>query len=307
MRSSSTSPPSRRSTHRWPPTTSRPSAPRSRGPGPRSARSVPSAGPGESVESEDITNHDSPGSYREKVPTLIDGGEVGLEIIYSHEAGQAALRAAFAARTVAEVILELPDTAGTSGTTFTFQAFISQVGLGHPRRRCAQGQHQHHRRRRRRGRRACRLADDQAEHSGVAGPRGWRPAGPQRDRRSRRRQDRDRPRPRVGRGDPARCAHGQGAVRADRPDGRPRRAVRERRSRARSPTTWSWPCRSSMPTATDCPTRRVLPTSSSRRTSRSSGASTASASACRHSVRPNSRRRSMSWGKRDRAQTSSTD
>jgi hypothetical protein len=83
-------------------------------------------GPGESVESEDITNHGSPSAYREKVPTLIDGGEVGLEIIYSHEAGQTALRAAFAARTVAEVILELPDTAGTSGTTFTFGAFISK-------------------------------------------------------------------------------------------------------------------------------------------------------------------------------------
>ncbi len=84
------------------------------------------SGPGESVESEDITNHDSPGSYREKVPTLIDGGEVGFEIIYSHESGQTALRAAFAARTVAAVILELPDTAGVSGTTFTFDGFISK-------------------------------------------------------------------------------------------------------------------------------------------------------------------------------------
>jgi len=89
-------------------------------------------GPGESVESEDITNHASAGAYREKVPTLIDGGEVSFEIIYSHEAGQTALRAAFAARTTAEVIIELPDTAGTSGTTFTFQAFISDWGWAIP-------------------------------------------------------------------------------------------------------------------------------------------------------------------------------
>jgi hypothetical protein len=82
-------------------------------------------GPGETVESEDITNHDSPGAYREKEPTLIDGGEYNFEIIYSHEAGQTALRTAFEARTVGAVEMELPDDAGTSGTIISFSGFVS--------------------------------------------------------------------------------------------------------------------------------------------------------------------------------------
>jgi predicted secreted protein len=78
------------------------------------------SGPGESAESLDITNHDSPSAYREKIAVILDGGEVTFDMVWTSETGQDALRAAFAARTTGAVVVTLP-----GGTTFGFQGFVS--------------------------------------------------------------------------------------------------------------------------------------------------------------------------------------
>ena len=78
-------------------------------------------GPGETAESEDITNHQSPSAYREKVAVILDGGELTFDLVYINETGQAALRSAFEARTTDTVTLTLPN-----ADTIEFPGFVSQ-------------------------------------------------------------------------------------------------------------------------------------------------------------------------------------
>lgn len=84
-------------------------------------------GPGETAESDDITNHSSPQAYREKVPIILDGGDLTFDLVYTHETGQGVLRAAFEARETDEVIITWPD-----GATATFDGFISNWGWATP-------------------------------------------------------------------------------------------------------------------------------------------------------------------------------
>lgn len=56
--------------------------------------------------------------------------EIGLLFDPTDTAGQDALKAAFAANTIVGLGLELPDTAGTSGTIFYFEGGISSVSIG---------------------------------------------------------------------------------------------------------------------------------------------------------------------------------
>jgi predicted secreted protein len=84
-------------------------------------------GPGETAESVDITNHGSPSAYREKVATILDGGDLTFDIIYTREAGQDALRSAFEARTTGAVLITWPD-----GGTGSFQGFVSNWNWATP-------------------------------------------------------------------------------------------------------------------------------------------------------------------------------
>jgi len=56
--------------------------------------------------------------------------EIGLLFDPTDAAGQAALKSAFANNTEVTIGIELPDTAGTSGTIFAFNAAISGVSVG---------------------------------------------------------------------------------------------------------------------------------------------------------------------------------
>lgn len=85
------------------------------------------SGPGESVESIDITNHDSPSAYREKVAAILDGGDLTFTIIWTSATGQDAARAAFAARTTGAVEITFPDTG-----TLAFQGFFSNWSWSAP-------------------------------------------------------------------------------------------------------------------------------------------------------------------------------
>ena len=78
------------------------------------------SGPSESAESVDITNHDSPSAYREKVAVILDGGELSFDMVWTSETGQDTLRTAFAARTTGAVVVTVP-----GGTTFGFDGFVS--------------------------------------------------------------------------------------------------------------------------------------------------------------------------------------
>lgn len=84
-------------------------------------------GPGETAEVEDITNHSSPQKYREKVATILDGGELTFDLVYNHEVGQGVLRAAFQAMETDEVIITWPD-----GSTATFDGLITTWGWATP-------------------------------------------------------------------------------------------------------------------------------------------------------------------------------
>lgn len=80
-------------------------------------------GPGETAENEDVTSHSSPQAYREKIPTILDGGELTFDVIYTGETGQGVLRTAFESRSVDNVEIEFPDLFGGGGVAF--MGFVS--------------------------------------------------------------------------------------------------------------------------------------------------------------------------------------
>ena len=84
---------------------------------------------GGKVDFEDVTNMDSPGAFREKVPTLLDGGDLSLSGNYiSGDAGRLAFNTAYLGRTLIACKVVLPLAAGqtTSGDSFTFNGYVSE-------------------------------------------------------------------------------------------------------------------------------------------------------------------------------------
>lgn len=79
-------------------------------------------GPRISVDTIDVTSHDSSGKFREFVAGIGDGGEVSLEgMLYSgNTLGQVALVNDMLSRTLREMIITFPD-----GTTFTCNAIVT--------------------------------------------------------------------------------------------------------------------------------------------------------------------------------------
>jgi len=80
------------------------------------------SGPGLSLDTEDVTSHDSTGGWEEVVGTILRSGEVTLEIVYDPGgATHAALLVDLAARTrIDTYTLDFPDAV----TIWDFNAFV---------------------------------------------------------------------------------------------------------------------------------------------------------------------------------------
>lgn len=84
------------------------------------------SGPGLSLDTEDVTTHDSTGAWEEVVATILRSGEITLDIVYdpaaaTHSATAGGLIADMVARTPQTYSLVFPDAAST---TWTFSAFV---------------------------------------------------------------------------------------------------------------------------------------------------------------------------------------
>lgn len=82
------------------------------------------SGPGLSLDTVDVTTHDSPSAFREFVATLLDAGEVTLELVWDPDtATHVALRADLAARVDARNFKVIfPD---ATNTTWLFAAIVT--------------------------------------------------------------------------------------------------------------------------------------------------------------------------------------
>jgi len=76
-----------------------------------------------SMDTIDVTNHDSSDAYREFIGGLIDAGEVPIEgNFYPGDAGQVALLTALNSRTASAFVINFPDAVGA---TWTFNALVT--------------------------------------------------------------------------------------------------------------------------------------------------------------------------------------
>jgi hypothetical protein len=83
------------------------------------------SGPEQTVASVDVTNQQSPNSYREWIPTLIDGGNVTFPVNYNPaNTAQNAALTTLQARTVVWFQLVI----GTTGLAFRWQGFFTKFG-----------------------------------------------------------------------------------------------------------------------------------------------------------------------------------
>jgi predicted secreted protein len=85
------------------------------------------SGPGLSLDTEDVTTHDSAGAWEEVVGTILRSGEVSLDIVYdpntaTHKNSSGGLLADMVARTAQTYNLVFPSTAAV---TWTFSAFVT--------------------------------------------------------------------------------------------------------------------------------------------------------------------------------------
>lgn len=85
------------------------------------------SGPGLSVDTVDVTSHDSLEAWEEVVPTILRSGEVTLEIIYdpaeaTHKNSSGGLLADLVGRAAVTYNLKFPDLATT---TWSFSAFVT--------------------------------------------------------------------------------------------------------------------------------------------------------------------------------------
>ena len=85
------------------------------------------SGPGLSLDTEDVTSHDSTGAWEEVVGTILRSGEITLDLVYdpvhaTHKNAAGGLLYLLKERTADEFTLVFPDD-GT--TTWTFDAFVT--------------------------------------------------------------------------------------------------------------------------------------------------------------------------------------
>lgn len=86
------------------------------------------AGPGLSLDTEDVTSHDSTGAWEEVVGTILRSGEITMDIVYdpvgaTHKNAGDGLLADLIARTlIATFHLEFSD---VGNTTWDFSAFVT--------------------------------------------------------------------------------------------------------------------------------------------------------------------------------------
>lgn len=82
-----------------------------------------------SVDTVDVTTHDSTGSYKEYIAGLLDAGEVALTgfFDYADATGQVAMVADCAARSVKAAVITFP---ASTGTTWSFNGLITAIKVG---------------------------------------------------------------------------------------------------------------------------------------------------------------------------------
>jgi len=85
------------------------------------------SGPGLSLDTVDVTSHDSTGGWEEVVGTILRSGEVKLDIVYdpnaaTHKNAANGLLAKLIAKTVAACTLVFPS---TPAVTWTFNALVT--------------------------------------------------------------------------------------------------------------------------------------------------------------------------------------
>jgi hypothetical protein len=82
------------------------------------------SGPDLSTDTDEITNHSSPGQVEEFIATIKRTGQITFPLVYDPaNAGHQALYAAWSAKTLDEYVLTYPD-----GSTWTFDAYC--IGFG---------------------------------------------------------------------------------------------------------------------------------------------------------------------------------
>ena len=86
------------------------------------------SGPGLSLDTEDVTSHDSSGAWEEVVATILRSGEITMDIAYdpagaTHKYAAGGLLYDLVARTAIEFTLVFPNHA--THTTWTFTAFVT--------------------------------------------------------------------------------------------------------------------------------------------------------------------------------------
>ena len=85
------------------------------------------SGPGLSVDTSDVTSHDSTGAWEEHVATILRSGEISLDIVYdpahaTHKYAAGGLLYDMVQRTAIALTLVFPDAATT---TWTFNALVT--------------------------------------------------------------------------------------------------------------------------------------------------------------------------------------
>lgn len=85
------------------------------------------SGPGLTLDTEDVTSHDSTGAWEQVVATILRSGEITLELVYdpataTHKYAAGGLLSDLTLRTAVSYTLVFSDTATT---TWTFTAFVT--------------------------------------------------------------------------------------------------------------------------------------------------------------------------------------
>ena len=92
------------------------------------------SGPGLSLDTEDVTSHDSAGGWEEVVGTILRSGEVTLDIVYdpdnaTHKYASGGLLYDMASRAATAYTLTFSD---ATPATWTFSAFVTGFNPGMP-------------------------------------------------------------------------------------------------------------------------------------------------------------------------------
>lgn len=83
------------------------------------------SGPGESLELIDATHMESPSSYREYIPSLLDSGEVTFDMNFlPNDANQSGLRTDLTGRTKRNWQLVFTD---SNTTTYSFAGYVTSI------------------------------------------------------------------------------------------------------------------------------------------------------------------------------------